>query len=397
MKKDKETRRRGDKETADRSVSLSPLLLVSLSTELLKLRLLDWFSKQQRKLPWRKDRDPYRIWVSEVMLQQTQVATVVPYFERFLAVFPTVQALAAADEQDVLRLWEGLGYYRRARDLHRAARIVAAAHLGTWPTDVETWRDLPGVGRYMLGAILSQAFDQKLPIVEANSLRVLCRLFAMRDDPRRGAGQRWLWQTAEALLPERDVGDFNQALMELGALVCTPTPRCDKCPLAELCETRRLGLQAEIPLRVVPPEIVEVREAAVVVRRGRRVLLVQRPSVGRWANLWEFPHGPLKEGEAWEEAASRLLAELTGIDADLGDELMTVRHGVTHHRIDMRCFEAAYQAGKVRSTFYARGRWVSLEALADFPVSAPQRRLARMLTAPPNLFTFRDAPHRQAD
>src|SRR5437764_8126511 len=185
-------------------------------------RLLGWFDRHRRDLPWRRDRDPYRVWVSEVMLQQTQVATVVPYFERFLAAFPTLADLAAADEQDVLRLWEGLGYYRRARHLHQAARRLAAEHGGTLPDDPAVWRDLPGVGRYILGAVLSQAFDRKLPIVEANSLRVLTRLFGYRGDPREGVGKKWVWAAAEAVLPAKRAGDFNQALMELGALICTP-------------------------------------------------------------------------------------------------------------------------------------------------------------------------------
>src|SRR5437763_3122971 len=213
-------------------------------------RLLRWFDRHQRPLPWRRDRDPYRVWVSEVMLQQTTVAAVVPYFERFLAAFPTLADLAAADEQAVLRLWEGLGYYRRARHLHRAARQLVREYGGRLPDDAEVWRGLPGVGRYILGAVLSQAFGRRLPIVEANSLRVLCRLFGQRGDPRGGPVQKWLWAKAAELLPAKRAGDFNQALMELGALVCTPAaPKCDVCPLAKECVARREGAQAEIPAR----------------------------------------------------------------------------------------------------------------------------------------------------
>src|SRR5262249_26065537 len=196
-------------------------------------RLRAWFDRHRRDLPWRRDRDPYRVWVSEVMLQQTTVAAVGPYFERFLAAFPSLADLAAADEQDVLRLWEGLGYYRRPRHLHAAPRRLVSEHGGTLPDDPAVWRDLPGVGRYILGAVLSQAFDRRLPIVEANSLRVLCRLFGYAGDPRSGEGQRWLWETAETVLPAERVGDFNQALMGLGALGCTPAaPPCGRCPLA---------------------------------------------------------------------------------------------------------------------------------------------------------------------
>ena len=216
----------------------------------LSRRLLDWFARRRRDLPWRRDRDPYRIWVSEVMLQQTQAATVVPYFERFLQAFPTLADLAAADEQQVLRLWEGLGYYRRARDLLRTARLLAASHGGRFPDDPVALEGLPGLGRYTRNAVLSQAFDRRLPILEANSRRVLCRLFGRTGDPSLAPEQRWLWDAAEALLPSRRVGDFNQALMELGALVCTPdAPRCSECPLADDCVARRLGLQDAIPAR----------------------------------------------------------------------------------------------------------------------------------------------------
>ncbi len=340
-------------------------------------RLLAWFARCRRDLPWRRDRDPYRIWISEVMLQQTQAASVVPYFERFLQAFPTLAALAAADEQDVLRLWEGLGYYRRARDLLKTARLLVASHCGRFPDDPDALDGLPGLGRYTRNAVLSQAFDRRLPILEANSRRVLARLFGRTGDPACGPEQRWLWAAAEALLPVRQAGDFNQALMELGALVCTPSaPRCVDCPLAADCAARRLGRQESIPARTPPPETVQVAEAAVVVRRGGRVLLLQRPPQGRWASLWEFPHGPLAPGESPDEAAARLLPELTGLRARLGAELVTLRHGVTRFRITLVCFEAEHLSGEFRSAFYQQAAWLAPPELTGHPVSAPQRRLA---------------------
>jgi A/G-specific adenine glycosylase len=347
-------------------------------------RLLAWFARHGRALPWRADRDPYRIWVSEVMLQQTQVATVIGYFERFLQAFPTLAALAAAEEQDVLRLWEGLGYYRRARDLHRAARLLVERHGGRFPDDPVLLGELPGFGRYTTNAVLSQAFDRRLPILEANSQRVLSRLFARREDPRSGPARRELWRTAEEILPEREVGHFNQALMELGALVCTPTaPDCENCPLAERCLARQEGLQESIPARSPAPATTFVQESAVVIRReggaGDEVLLVQRPPAGRWARLWEFPHGALAEGETHEQAAGRLVKELTGLEADLRAELLTVRHAVTRYQITLVCFEAAYRAGAFASPFYVQARWLRPEDLGGYPVSAPQRRLARAL------------------
>jgi A/G-specific adenine glycosylase len=352
-------------------------------------RLLAWFRRHARDLPWRHTRDPYAIWVSEVMLQQTQVATVIPFFERFLQAFPTLADLAAAEEQQVLRLWEGLGYYRRARDLHRAARVLASAHAGQIPDDPEAFRGLPGVGRYTAGAVLSQAFDRRLPILEANSQRVLCRLLGLRGEVRAGPVRRRLWQAAEELLPAREVGQFNQALMELGALVCTPrAPDCPSCPLADWCAARRHGLQEEIPTRseVAPP--VDVRESAAVVRRGARVLLARRPPQGRWAGMWEFPHGPLADGETYEAAAARLVGELTGLEAEVGDELLTVKHGVNRFRITLVCFEAAHRRGRFLSRFYECAVWAKPDQLASYPVSAPQRRLARLLLEPrqPRLF-----------
>ena len=268
-------------------------------------RLLDWFAANRRDLPWRRDRDPYRIWVSEVMLQQTVAATVVPYFEHFLQAFPTLTDLAAADEQDVLRLWEGLGYYRRARDLLRTARVLAATNGGRFPNDPKSLHGLPGLGRYTRNAVLSQAFDQRLPILEANSVACWpgCSAApATRAAAPNNAGcgprpKRCCRRAAPAI--------STRLLWSQGALVCTPqSPRCGECPLAKDCVARWLGLQAVVPARVPAREPTLVREAAVVVRRGKQVLLLQRPPDGRWASLWEFPHASLAEGETSDDGAA---------------------------------------------------------------------------------------------
>ena len=343
-------------------------------------RLLTWFHKHRRDLPWRQNRDPYHIWVSEVMLQQTQAATVVRYFEPFLKQFPTVEALAAATEQEVLRSWEGLGYYRRARDLHRAARHLAAHCKGRLPDDPALIEQLPGVGRYMTGAVLSQAYGRRLPILEANSERVLCRFFGLGRDPREGGTRRWLWQAAEALLPARNVGDFNQALMELGALVCTPAaPRCESCPVARDCAARSLGQQHQIPFRAARPTVVELDEVGVIVHRASQVLLVQRPRHGRWAGMWEFPHGAIRSKEQHETAGSRVVSELTGLRVRWGREVMTIRHAVNHNHITLACFQARYRSGRFRSDFYLQGRWVDPSELHAYPISAPQRRIAESI------------------
>jgi A/G-specific adenine glycosylase len=343
-------------------------------------RLLAWYARHRRDLPWRRDRDPYRIWVSEVMLQQTTVAAVVGYFERFLARFPTLSDLARAEEQDVLRLWEGLGYYRRARDLLRSARLIRERHGEAFPRDAEALAGLPGFGEYTRNAVLSQAFDLRLPILEANSQRVLSRLLGWEEDPRQSAARRRLWQAAEQLLPARAVGEFNQALMELGALVCTPAaPRCDRCPLAPRCLARQQGRQEQIPARTPPPATTFVQESAIVIRRAGRMLLVQRPAGGRWANMWEFPHGALLEGETHETAATRLAHDLAGIETGEPVEVARIKHGVTRYQITLVCFESEWEGGEFRSDFYVCDKWVSAAELASYPVSAPQRKLAKTL------------------
>jgi A/G-specific adenine glycosylase len=343
----------------------------------LQKKLLTWFDRHRRDLPWRADRDPYRIWVSEVMLQQTTVAAVVPYFERFLSAFPTVHSLAAADEQQVLKLWEGLGYYRRARHLHAAARRIAETASGQLPNDPALWAELPGVGRYILGAVLSQAFDRRLPIVEANSRRVLTRLLGYRSDPRSGDGQKWIWSAAESLLPLKRAGDFNQALMELGALVCrNDSPSCGRCPLASHCLANRDGLQGAIPSIAARKPIVEVGEVAVAIRDGDKLLLGRRPpDAARWQNMWELPHGVRGQHEGVRSAARRMAKELTGLNVSIGRQIAVIRHGVTRYSITMTCFEATRQSGRRRSPFFTELRWVAPSNWHEYPVSTPQRKL----------------------
>lgn len=316
------------------------------------------------------------------MLQQTQVAVVVPYFERFVTAFPTLTDLATADLDSVLRHWEGLGYYRRARHLHAAAVQLHREHAGTLPDDPDVWRRLPGVGRYILGAVLSQAFDRRLPIVEANTTRVLARLLGERSDPTTSVVNKRLWQAAEMLLPNQRVGDFNQALMELGSLVCTiERPACQHCPLAPDCLAHRQGTRATIPYRPAPPPLIAVSEVAVVVERAGRLLLVQRPSnAKRWAQMWEFPHGQIRPGESSQAAAVRMVAQLTGITIESPRAWTTIRHQVTRYAITMQVLQARWSAGEfVAGSAYAAGRWLTVTELAQFALSAPQRRLARLL------------------
>lgn len=341
-------------------------------------RLRAWYGRHARDLPWRRRRDPYAIWVSEVMLQQTTVAAVEPYFHRFMAAFPTIGDLASADRDRVMRLWEGLGYYRRAAQLHEAARQIVAEHGGRFPRVPEEVRRLPGIGRYTAGAILSIAFDARQPILEANTVRLLSRLLAFCGDTAGREGQTRLWAMAEAVLPRREVGRFNQALMELGSQVCTPrSPRCEECPVAPLCAARAQGLIAEIPAPKRKPTVEQRREAAVVVRRRQRVLLAQRPEGVRWAGLWDFPRFALDGGDE-DQQRGKLLAELrrtTGVEARLDGLLTTLRHSVTRFRITLDCYLATcvrYEAPPDGSAM----RWLAPRELADYPLSTTGRELA---------------------
>jgi A/G-specific adenine glycosylase len=346
-------------------------------------RLPAWFDRNARKLPWRRNRDPYAVWVSEIMLQQTTVATVIGYFDRFLKTFPTIHALAAADEHDVLRLWEGLGYYRRARQLHRAAKLIAAEHGGRFPSDPDVVRGLPGVGRYTAGAILSIAFDARQPILEANTLRVFSRLLAYDGDPHSTAGQQVLWAMAEAVLPQKGSGRMNQALMELGSEVCTGrAPHCEACPVASLCRANQEGRQLEIPRPKPKRSIEAVRQAAVLVRRRGRVLLLRWPEGQRFAGLWDFPRFPItckRPAELHRELAENVLA-LTGVMIAPDRRIKTLTHGVTRFRITLDCYEAEY-LGTDNKTCKLETRWLRPSELDAYPLSSTGRKLAQLAHA----------------
>ncbi len=346
-------------------------------------RLLQaWYTKHARDLPWRQNRDPYLVWISEIMLQQTQVATVEAYFLRFREAFPSVESLAAAEEEDVLRAWEGLGYYRRARQLHQAARVLVEEHNGQFPHDADAVRALPGIGRYTAGAILSIAFDARQPILEANTIRLFSRLLAYRGQSTSTEAQRLLWSMAEAVLPRRNVGAFNQALMELGSQVCTPkSPKCAECPVLKLCRAKSLDLQDAIPALKPKKKFEDVHEVALIVRRRGRILLLQRPEGGRWAGLWDFPRFEMDHEE--EPALSRGLREKlrhqTGIDATVEQHLKRLKHGVTRFRITLDCYAARFvEAGKSPQTPVTL-KWVTPKQLADYPLNTTGRKLAGMI------------------
>jgi A/G-specific adenine glycosylase len=344
-------------------------------------RLLAWYARHQRDLPWRRSADPYRVWLSEVMLQQTQVETVKPYFARFVRAFPTVEKLAAAEESEVLRLWEGLGYYRRARSLHAAAKRIVSEFGGQFPHDVKALQTLPGIGRYTAGAIASIAFNERVPILEANTVRLLARLMAYRDDPTKTAGQALLWATAEELLPQKRTSMFNQALMELGALVCVPgKPDCERCPVTAHCGAFRAGLQNELPCPTRKQQFLAVREAAVVIRKNGRVLLRQCQPNERWAGLWDFVRFEIA-GETQLAVHHELQAktrDLTGLVIELGPLVATIKHGVTRYRITLECYTARHVAGRINSR-QTHLRWVRPGELGDYPLSTTGRKLANKI------------------
>jgi A/G-specific adenine glycosylase len=352
-------------------------------------RLVAWFRRQARDLPWRKTRDLYAIWVSEVMLQQTQVQTVIPYYHRFLQEFADVRQLAAADEQQVLRLWEGLGYYRRARQMHAAARKIVAEHGGRFPTSYAAVRGLPGIGRYTAGAILSIGRDERLPILEANTIRVLSRLSAFRGDVSSTAGQKHLWSLAEAILPARESGAFNQALMELGSELCTPkSPDCISCPVAVHCRARAEQIVDRVPAAARRTIYEDLHEIAVIVRHGRRVLLRKCQPSERWAGLWDFPRyaGPA-------DALAQQVKEQTGVPVLPGEKIATFKHGVTRFRITLACYEAqcAFGSNGAHAKAPNEIRWVTHRELALLPLSTTGRKLAQLAARKQNV-TRRTSP-----
>lgn len=349
----------------------------------LRDRLGDWYALSARELPWRASQDPYGILVSEMMLVQTTVAAVIPYFERFMARFPDVAALAAADEAEVVKAWEGLGYYRRARQLHGAARTIVSEHAGVIPDDATAVRALPGVGRYIAGAILSFAFDQREPILEANSQRVLARLLAVSDDIKVAATRERLWMAAARLVPSENAGAFNQALMDLGALVCTPRePACLVCPVSKLCQARQLGLQDRLPATTPKPLPLAVTEAAVVIWHKGRVLILERAKGGLWERFWEFPTvhlaGVNPAGRSSCEAGDlqESIRRVTGITARIGPQVKTIAYSVTKHRVKLFVHLAEASSGEAIPGPGLNGaRWVRPEELGDYTFSSAGRRL----------------------
>jgi A/G-specific adenine glycosylase len=350
-------------------------------THSVSTRLHKWAQNHLRDLPWRTEpRNPYHVWISEVMLQQTQVVTVAPYFARFVAAFPNVHALAAAPLDAVLKLWEGLGYYGRARNLHRAAQLVVTEHAGELPRTAQELMQLPGIGRYTAGAIASIAFGEKAPVLDGNVKRVLCRLFAIKTDPRTPATEKHLWQLAESLLPANRAGAFNEALMELGATVCTPrAPDCPHCPLAKQCQAFTQNIAEQLPVKAPRKTLPHYDVTAAVIRKRGKLLIAQRPAEGMLGGLWEFPGGKCHAGETLAECLRREIQEELDIEINVGEKIVIVKHAYTHFRITLHAYECRHLKGRIRPVGVADWRWVTLDEIDAFAFPVTDQKIIAAL------------------
>jgi A/G-specific adenine glycosylase len=373
------TKQRSGKQ-ADFDKGLSDFVILSL-----REKLRSWYAQMARDLPWRQTRDPYSIWISEIMLQQTQVKTVLPYYDRWLKQFPTVAVLAAADLQTVLKAWQGLGYYGRARNLHRCAQEIVRQYGGVFPQDKKVVLGLPGIGRTTAGAILSAAFDRPEAILDGNVKRVLSRTIALSMPPSKATKQ--LWQLSEILLDRQYPRDFNQGIMDLGATVCTPHhPSCLLCPWQQHCQAFKFNLQSEIPMSEprtpIPHKLIGV--AAIWNDRGE-ILIDQRKEDGLLGGLWEFPGGKVEPGETVEACIHREIREELGIEIEVGKSLITVDHTYSHFRVSLHVYHCRHLEGDPQPLECEQVRWVRLEELDGFPFPKANVKIIEALKGQQNV------------
>ncbi|MFN8529110.1 MAG: A/G-specific adenine glycosylase [Anaerolineae bacterium] len=345
--------------------------------------LLAWYDVHHAPLPWRANHDPYRVWLSEIMLQQTQVETVKPYFEKFLAAYPTVRDLAAAPLDDVLKLWEGLGYYSRARNLHRAAQQVADQYGGVFPDTVEGLLTLPGIGRYTAGAIASIAFEVRAPVLDGNVIRVFARLIDLPDEVTQPKTQAKLWELVETFLPDARLGDYNQALMELGRVICKPrNPLCGDCPIRAHCDAYAHGTQDKRPVKKAKAATPHYDVAAGMIWDDQgRLLIAQRPLDGLLGGLWEFPGGKREPGETMEACLARELREELAIEVEVGELYTTVNHAFTHFKITLHAYTCRYVSGEPQTLGVAAWAWVKPEELDRYSFGKADREVIAALRA----------------
>lgn len=353
----------------------------------LQQKLLQWYAIARRDVPWRRQRDPYAIWVSEVMLQQTQTAKVLDYYEPFLRRFPTLTALAQAPLDDVLKAWEGMGYYARARHLHQAAQYVSVSLQGELPRDYHELLEIPGIGPYTAAAIASIAFNRDHAVVDGNVERVLCRLFRVTVPPGEPRGKQLLRALAQALLRSGQARDWNQAVMELGALVCTPRrPSCGQCPAKQYCcAYNHLRDPARLPARRRKPPVPHHDLVVGLIWKEGRLLIDQRPARGLLGGLWEFPGGALAQGERHGTALRRALRRELAVETRVGKSLMTVEHGYTHFRVTLHVYHCHYLRGEPQAVRCQRWKWVRPAELRNYAFSTANRRIIAALTKDPGV------------
>nr|WP_250124604.1 A/G-specific adenine glycosylase [Chroococcidiopsis sp. CCMEE 29] len=349
------------------SATTSEISLPSSVVLALRESLLAWYSHYGRDLPWRHHSNPYAIWVAEVMLQQTQVKTVIPYYQRWLAQFPNVEKLATAELQQVFKLWQGLGYYARAHNLHKAAQQIVQQYEGMFPIRLEDVLALSGIGRTTAGGILSAAFNQPVAILDGNVKRVLARLIALSIPPVKAT--KHLWRLSEALLDPEQPRNFNQALMDLGATVCTPqNPTCNRCPWKLHCQAYHLNIQSQLPMRKTPAPIPhKLIGVAIIWNDQRQILIDRRPLGGLLGGLWEFPGGKIEPGETVEDCIKREIQEELGIEIEVGGHLITIDHVYTHLRVTLIVHHCRHVAGVPQPIQCDEIRWVTLDEVDLFP------------------------------
>jgi A/G-specific adenine glycosylase len=342
--------------------------------EKIQTKLLQWFKKNGRDLPWRKTRDPYAIWVSEIMLQQTQVTTVIPYYQKFLKFIPTIHHLAKSDLSKVLKVWEGLGYYSRARNLHRASQIVLTRFHGKIPETLKDLLGLPGIGRSTAGSILSFAFHKDAPILDGNAKRVLSRLFAVSSNPVKSKTEGLLWQISESLIPKGFSNPFNQALMDLGSMLCTPKdPQCPRCPLHRFCKGRASGEPERFPTKRLKKSVPHVESVSAVIKKDGRVLLNQRPPAGLLGGLWEFPNWRIKGKKIQKQQLKNQMNREVGLSINVKESIGIFHQTYSHFKLTLHVFHCQHLNGK------GKGKWVLIRNLALYPMSRIHRRIAEMI------------------
>jgi A/G-specific adenine glycosylase len=344
--------------------------------------LLAWYDSLGIELPWRAaNPDPYHVWLSEIMLQQTQIETVKPYYKRFLAAYPQISDLADAPLSDVLKLWEGLGYYSRARNLHKTAKIVAHDLNGVFPDTADPLQKLPGVGRYTAGAIASIAFDETVPVLDGNVIRVFSRLIDLADDVTQSATKTALWNLAHEWLPQNRAGDYNQALMDMGRMTCKPrNPLCADCPIQRHCQAYARQTQDERPVKTKKAPTPHYDVAAGVIRDQQgRLLIAQRPMDGLLGGLWEFPGGKQEDGESLPQTLKRELREELGIEVEVGDLFVVVKHAFTHFKITLHAYDCRYLSGPPQAIEAHDFAWVTEDQLNEYSFGKADRQVIAAL------------------